>query len=74
MFLLVSQAVLFSHQHDIAQEYAQHAQAAQTSAPVKRLSAFAADISKSFTEYWHLPANDPHVRAEISLFPKRMML
>jgi hypothetical protein len=76
MVSLVSQAIFASRVHDIAEEYPQHAQHAQTTgAPTlaKRMSAFATCMSKGLEQYWNVPANDPKIRAEIDLFPKRMI-
>lgn len=74
MVLLVSQAILAARVHDIAEEYAQHAQTVVAPKPVKRMSAFATCMSKGLEKYWNVPANDPKIRAEIDLFPKRMIL
>jgi hypothetical protein len=65
---------LFSRYQDLVQEYAQHEQTTKASAPVKRLSARDADVSKRLAEYWHVPADNPQAMAEMNLFPKRMIL
>lgn len=73
MLLLAYQTVLFFQRHEIGQEYAQKAQTADSPSPVKRTLAFATCISKGLEQYWNVPSNDPKIRAEIDLFPKRIM-
>ncbi len=73
MLLSAYQAVLFWGRQGIEQEDAQHTKAAVSPSPVKRMSAFATCISKGLEQYWNVPANDPQIRAEIDLFPKRIL-
>ena len=73
MVLSAYQAVLFFGRHSIEQEYAQKAKVAVSPSPVKRMSAFATCISKGLEQYWNVPANDPRIRAEIDILPKRIM-
>jgi hypothetical protein len=73
MLLSTYQAVLFFGRQGIEREYAHKAKTAVLSSPVKRMSAFATCISKGLEKYWNVPANDPQIRAEIDLLPKRIL-
>ena len=74
MILSTYQAVLFWERQGIELEYAQKPKTAvTTSSPAKRMSAFATCISKGLEQYWKVPANDPRIRAEIDLLPKRIL-
>ena len=74
MLLSAYQAVAAFQHHNIEQEDVQHTKAAASPSPVKRMSAFATCVSKGLEAYWNVPANDRQIRAEIDLFPKRIML
>ena len=73
MIFSASQAVLFFRRHELEQDYTRKEKAVVSASPAKRMSAFATCISRGLEQYWNVPANDPQIRAEIDLFPKRIL-
>jgi hypothetical protein len=73
MLLSVYQAVLSFRRPNIERKSLQKAKTSVSPSPVKRMSAFATCMSKGLEQRWNVPSNDPKIRAEIDLFPKRIM-
>ena len=73
MIFSTSHAALRYQRHGFERASTPTAKAAASPKPVKRMPAFATCMAKGLEQYWNVPANDPRIRAEIDLLPKRML-
>lgn len=73
MLLSAYQAALHWGHQSIEREDARATKTTAASASRNRMSAFATCMSKGLERYWNVPANDPKIRAEIDLLPKRIL-
>ena len=73
MTLSANQAALHFRTHGIEREDAPKKHILMSLPPIQWMAAFATCMSKGLEQYWNVPANDPQIRAEIDLLPKRML-